>query len=359
MIHQMEPWIGDEERSAVNDYLTSGGWLTEYKRTAEFARMVGDYVGSRHAFILSNGTVSLYAALKALDIEAGDEVIVPAYTMIASANAVVLTGATPIFVDVDPGHFCLDLDQAESAITARTRALMVVGINGRAPDMDRASRLAQAHGLRLIEDAAQALGARQRGRHLGTFGSIGSFSFSPLKIITTGQGGALVTDDDELAERIGMLRDFGRRQPGVDVHESIGYNFKFTDLQAVVGIEQMKKLEWRIARKKAMYALYQSMLKDVAEVVFPETNLEEIPPWFVDVLVPDPEALKRHLASHQIGSRRFYPVVPDQPAYGQGGDYPHAAYAASHGIWLPSSSLLSDDQITMICDRIREYYAEP
>jgi perosamine synthetase len=354
----MEPWIGDEERSAVGEYLASGGWLTEYERTAEFARMVGNYVGSKHAFIVSNGTVALYAALKALDIGAGDEVIVPAYTMIASANAVVLTGAAPVFVDVNPASLCLDLDQTEAAIAERTRAVMVVGLNGRAPDMDRANRLTGTRGLHLIEDAAQALGARQRGRHLGTFGSVGSFSFSAPKIITTGQGGALVTDDDDLAERIRGIRDFGRRQAGVDVHDSMGYNFKFTDLQAVVGIEQMKKLDWRVGRKKAMYALYQALLADLEEVVFLQTDLDEIAPWFVDALVPDPAALKRYLASHQIGSRRFYPVIPSQAAYGQGGSYPHSEYAAKHGLWLPSSSFLSDDQIAMICDRIRMFYRE-
>jgi perosamine synthetase len=296
--------------------------------------------------------------LKALEAGVGDEVIVPAYSMIASANAVVLSGAAPVFVDVDQGNLCLDLDQAESAITERTRAVMVVGINGRAPDMDRASRLTDTRGLHLVEDAAQALGARQRGRHLGTFGSIGSFSFSAPRIITTGQGGAVVTDDENLAERIRGIRDFGRRQAGVDVHESIGYNFKFTDLQAVVGIEQMKKLDWRVGRKKAMHALYQTLLEDLEEVTFLETDLDEIPPWFVDVLVPDPAALKRHLASHQIGSRRFYPVIPGQAAYGQGGSYPHSEYAAKHGLWLPSSSFLSDDQIVMICDRIRMFYRE-
>ena len=225
MINQIEPWIGEEERQAVDEYLSSGGWLTEFKKTQEFARMVGEYVGSKHAFILANGTVTLYTALVAVGVGPGDEVIVPDYTMIASPNAVVLTGAKPVFVDVDSTNLCLDLDLTEAAITPRTKAIMLVSINGRAPDMHRALEIAHKHNIFLIEDAAQSLGARWQGKHLGSYGIIGSFSFSAPKIITTGQGGALVTDNDDLAEKIRQIRDFGRRQRVVDYHLSIGYNF--------------------------------------------------------------------------------------------------------------------------------------
>ena len=355
-INQMEPWIGEEERAAVNEYLASGGWLTEFKKTEAFARMVGNYVGSEHAFILANGTVTLFTALAALDVGPGDEVIVPDYTMIASANAVVLTGATPVFVDVAPTNLCLDLDLAEAAITEHTRAIMLVSINGRAPDMHRAQQIAEQYDVALVEDAAQSLGARWQGQHLGTFGIVGSFSFSAPKIVTTGQGGALVTDDDDLAEKIRLIRNFGRRQSGVDFHECIGYNFKFTDLQAVIGIEQIKKLDWRVKRKKEMFALYRDSLQDVERVTFLPTDLDNVPPWFMDVLVPDPAELKRHLAEHGIGSRPFYPPIHSQPAYNQPGSFPHAEYASKHGLWLPSSSFLSDDQISMICDVIRGYY---
>ena len=352
----MEPWIGAEERAAVDEYLSSGGWLTEFKKTEEFARMVADYVGSKHAFILSNGTVTLFAALAALGIKPGDEVIVPDYTMIASANAVVLAGATPTFVDVDRQTLCLDLDLTQSAITEHTRAIMLVSINGRAPDMHRVEQIAEKYSVPIIEDAAQSLGARWRGQHLGTFGSVGSFSFSAPKIITTGQGGALVTDDDELAENIRQVRDFGRTQSGVDHHQSIGYNFKFTDLQAVIGIEQMKKLDERVKRKKEMFALYQERLDHVEQVSFLPTNLNEVPPWFIDVLVPDPPALKEYMAERGIGSRPFYPAIHSQPAYNQRGSFPNAEHAAKHGLWLPSSSFLPDETVEQICGCIEAFY---
>ena len=357
MIHQMEPWIGSEERIAVDAYLSGGGWLTEFRKTSEFAAMIAQYVGSKHAFIVSNGTVSLFTALVALGIGNGDEVIVPDYTMIATANAVQLAGARPVFVDVDPATLCLDLNETERAVTSRTKAVLLVSINGRAPDMLRIRQWAQERGIALVEDAAQALGARWNGQHLGTFGVIGSFSFSAPKIITTGQGGALVTDSDELASRIRKIRDFGRRDSGVDFHECIGYNFKFTDLQAVVGLEQMKKLDYRVERKKQIFALYRKLLQDLNEITFLPTNLTEVPPWFIDVFVPDPAALQGHLDRCGIGSRRFYPPIHSQPAYGQSGHFPHSEYASAHGLWLPSSSSLHDESIERICAEVRHFYA--
>src|SRR5262249_16686979 len=247
-------------------------------------------------------TVSLFTALAALGVGAGHEVLVPDMTMIASANTVLLAGATPVFVDVEPATLCLDLDLAERRITERTKAMMLVSLNGRARDMERAVALCRRHRLFLVEDAAQALGSRWRGRHLGTFGDIGSFSFSSPKVITTGQGGTLVTDDDALMGRVLKVKDFGRVKSGVDEHDALGYNFKFTDLQAVIGLAQMTKLDWRVQRKKEMFAVYRAELADVPEVTFIATDLDATSPWFIDVLVPDPRALRQHLHDHGIGS---------------------------------------------------------
>ena len=355
-INQMEPWIGEEEKKAVLEYLDSGGWLTEFKHTREFERVVAGYVGSRHASVLSNGTVTLYAALAALGVGAGDEVIVPDYTMIASANTVVLAGARPVFVDVEPATACLDLDLTERALTPRTKAIMLVSVNGRAPDMARAVALARRHGVALLEDAAQSLGSRWGGRHLGTFGALGSFSFSAPKVITTGQGGVLVTDDDGLIERVRKVRDFGRVRDGVDEHVALGFNFKFTDLQAVVGLAQMTKLPWRVERKKAMFARYREGLADVPEVELLPTDLEATSPWFIDVLVPDPRALRERLHARGIGSRPFYPPVHTQAPYREAARFPVAESLSRRGLWLPSSSFLDDATIARICDEIRAFY---
>jgi perosamine synthetase len=355
-IVQMQPWLGEEEKKAVVDYLDSGGWLTEFRRTREFEQALAAYIGARHVSVVMNGTVSLFAALAALGLGAGDEVIVPDLTMIASANAVLLTGATPRFVDIDRATLCLDLAEAERAITPRTKAIMLVAFNGRAPDMERAVALARDRGVFLVEDAAQALGSRWRGRHLGTFGAVGSFSFSSPKVITTGQGGALVTDDDALIAAIRQIKDFGRLRDGVDEHIALGYNFKFTDLQAVIGLAQMTKLDWRVQRKKELFALYRAELANVPEVTFVETNLSETSPWFIDVLVPDPAALRQRLHERGIGSRPFYPPIHTQAPYRLAGSFPETERASRQGLWLPSSSFLEDRVVRRICDEIRAFY---
>jgi perosamine synthetase len=233
---------------------------------------------------------------------------------------------------------------------------MLVSLNGRCPDMERAVALCQKHNLVLIEDAAQSLGSHYKGRHLGTWGTIGSFSFSAPKVITTGQGGAVVTENDELAARSRKIKDFGRRQAGVDFHEIVGYNFKFTDLQAVVGIAQMKKLSWRVERKKKMFTVYRDALADLPEVKFLETNLEETSPWFIDVYVPQRDDLRVHLEAGGIGSRPIYPALHSQQAFGLPGHFPVTDRAVAEGLWLPSSSFLTDDDIGRVCDAIREFF---
>jgi len=358
-INQMEPWIGEEEKHALVEYLDSGGWLTEFKYTREFEQMLADYVGSKYASVVSNGTVSLSLAMMALDIGRKDEVIVPDYTMIASANSVVLAGAKPVLVDIDSNNLCLDFKSAEKAITPKTKAILYVSLNGRSTSMKKVVDLARCHNLFLIEDAAQSLGSRYQGKHLGTFGDIGSFSFSSPKIITTGQGGALVTGDDFLFTKVRMMKDFGRTKSGIDYHEILGYNFKFTDLQAVIGIEQMKKLEWRVNRKKEIYRLYMNLLQDLPQIAFLETNLEDTTPWSIDILVLNGkrDKLASYLNEKGIGTRPFYPPIHTQPPYAHvQGDFKNAEYVSKRGLWLPSSCFLTDDEIARVCIEIRKYF---
>jgi perosamine synthetase len=355
----MAPWYGDEERQAVAAYMASGGWLTEFTQTRAFEEMIEQYVGCRHAVVVSNGTVSLVIALLALDIGQGDEVLVPDCTFIASANAVLLAGATPVLVDVDRRTLCVDLERAEEALTSRTKAMVFVPLNGRSGNMHDVVGFCRAHDLRLVEDAAQALGSRFAGQPLGTFGDVGSLSFSVPKVITTGQGGALLLNDDALHTRVTRIKDFGRPRPGVDDHRIVGYNFKFTDLQAVVGIEQMKKLPWRVERKKAMYRLYRERLERIPGVEFIDTDLTATSPYLIDVLVPleSREGLVAFLADRGIGTRHFCPAIHTQPPYSHvRGDFPVAEAVARRGLWLPSSSSLTDREITYVCEQIEEYF---
>jgi perosamine synthetase len=360
-ISQMEPWIGKEEEKALVNYLRSGGWLTEYKKTQEFEKEIADYVGSKHASVVSNGTVSLFISLMALGVGKGDEVLVPDFTMIASANAVILAGAKPVLVDINPNNLCLDLEKAEKSLTRKTKAMMFVNINGRSPNMKNIVSFCKKRKIYLVEDAAQALGSRWHGKHLGTFGIIGSFSFSVPKIITTGQGGALVTDDDKLIEKIRKIKDFGRKKSGVDEHVDLGYNFKFTDLQAVIGIEQMKKLPIRVKRKKEIFALYQKELSGVGEVKFIDTNLIDTSPWFIDVLVENRKLLISYLVQKGIGCRPFYPPIHTQVPYSGWMEYQDSKFSVSEeisrrGLWLPSSSFLSNSDIKETCRQIKSFY---
>ena len=351
-IPQMQPWFCEEEASAVAAYLRGGGWVTEHAKTREFEEAIANYTGAKHCIVVNNGTVSLTLAALALGVGPGDGVIVPAYSMAASAMAISMTGATPVFVDVEPDTLCLDFELAKGAKTPRTKAIVYVTANGRrSMSFDGYHRRCQ-----IIEDAAQSIGSFDEcGVHAGLFGSVGSFSFSAPKVISTGQGGALITDDDALARKLRRLKDFGRPAGGgTDVHESIGYNFKFTDVQAVIGLEQMKKLPWRVERKKEILRQYREQLYTVPQVKFFEQGAST--PWFVDVLVERRAELAAHLAEEGIGTRVMYPPIPHQNAYQVPGRWPVAERVGRDGLWLPSSSQLTDIDIEEVCAAIREFY---
>ena len=359
-INQMEPSFDEHEREALNQYLLSGGWGTEFKQTRTFENMIKDYTGAKHCWIMANGTVSLSAALMAVGVGVGDEVICPDYTMVATPNSAELIGAKAVFVDVERDTLCMDFEAMTKAVTAKTKAVMLVSINGRYPkNMQAFVDFCKEKGIHLIEDAAQSLGSFCNGKHLGRYGEIGSFSFSAPKIITTGQGGALITDDDELADRIKKIRDFGRAAGGSDHYLTKGWNFKFSDFQGVIGIEQMKKLPARVQRKKEMGKLYDELLKDISGVELIPTNYEDTAPWFFDILCERREELQAFLKQNNIGSRPFYPPLHAEPAYGYTDlHFPVTEEIAYKGLWLPSSIFITDDQIRYICARIREFYSK-
>lgn len=360
-IMQMQPWFGAEEKKALSDYMDEGGFLTEFKHTAALEEQISAYTGAKHCIVVNNGTVSLTLAGLACGLSAGDEVIVPNYTMIATPNSVKLFGAEPVFVDVERDSLCLDLQKVEAAITPKTKAIMLVSSNGRYPrqGIENLVNLCSSRCIHLIEDAAQSLGSfYPDGVHIGRKGDIGSFSFSAPKIISTGQGGCLITDDDELAYKLRRLKDFGRSAGGgSDIHETIGFNCKFTEMQAVVGVEQMKKLPWRVERKKEIYRRYVTSLSDISDIAFFQHNFAFTSPWFIDCIVEQREKLMEHLRSRNIGSRVMYPPINSQQAYSSPGSFPVSEWVGRKGLWLPSMSQLSDSEIDYICVCIREFYS--
>ncbi len=357
-INQMEPVFDENERNALYEYMLSGGWVTEFKKTREFEGMIADYTGAKYCSVVPNGTVSLSIALMACGVGVGDEVIVPDYTMVATPNAAELIGAKAVFADISKDNLCLDYHSMIAAVTEKTKAVILVSINGRYPkNMEQFVAFCKQKGIHLIEDAAQSLGSRIGEKHLGTYGEIGSFSFSAPKIITTGQGGALITDDEELYHKIKMIRDFGRMSGGNDHYLVKGWNFKFTDIQAVIGIEQMKKLPARVTKKKKMAQLYHDMLSGIKGIELVPTNIENTAPWFFDILCDERESLMKYLKDNGIGTRPFYPALHAEPAYGYyDQSFPNAEEVAERGLWLPSTITLEEEQIVVICSHIKKYY---
>jgi perosamine synthetase len=356
-IHQVEPYITENEIAAMSEYLRSGGWLTEFKRTEHFEQMIADFLGVKHTVVVNNGTAALYLSLLALGIRQNDSVIIPDYTMIASPNSVKWTGADVILCDIEPDTACLDLTRLE--LQKNTKALMYVSINGRSGNMDRVVDFCKNKNLYLVEDACQAFGSKWNDKFLGTFGDVGVFSFSPHKIITTGQGGAIVTNSEEMYGKLKKLKDFLRIKPGVDIHTGIGYNFKFTDIQAVIGIEQIKTMDFRIKRKKEIYEQFQHELSNIPQIKMIKTDLNQTVPWFMDILVENDsrDELINYLKSNNIGSRVFYPPIHTQEPYSYyKGDYQVSNEISKKGMWLPSSIGLEQEEINSIVNKIKSFF---
>jgi perosamine synthetase len=357
-INQMEPWFDNKEQEALNGYMTEGGWVTEFSKTFEFQDLIKRYTGAKHCFVVNNGTISLTIMAMAAGIKAGDEVLVPNYTMVATPNSLKMFGAEPKFIDVDPKTLCISLEAIKRNVTSKTKGVFLVNANGRYPsDFNEIVSYCRSNNLILLEDSAQALGSfYPDGVHQGRKGVAGSFSFSAPKIISTGQGGAIITDDDNLAYNISRLKDFGRSGGGNDVHDMIGYNFKFTDIQAVIGIVQMGKLDWRVNRMKEIYNRYKKNLSNLRQVEFFDQDLKYTTPWFIDVRVENREELVAHLKQNKIGSRTMYPPINKQQAYNVSGEHIVSNEIGVKGLWLPSSSKLTNEQIDYICEQIASFY---
>ena len=367
-ISQYEPSFGAEEQKAVFDYMGSGGWLTENKKTEQFEAELASFIGAARVSCVNNGTISLSLALLAAGLKVGDKVIVPDITMIATANAVKLVGMEPILIDVDASNLCLDLMQTMQAIQAdmRIKAVIYVSLNGRshqACEFLLFKHYLKDHNVALIEDAAQSFGSKDdSGAFLGTLGDIGSFSFSPHKLISTGQGGALVSKDAETYMKIERLKDFGRLAGGGDVHEYFGINSKFTDIQAVIGSEQLKKAQHRIQRKNEIYGQYQSRLQNSPLIEMINIHDNAVP-WFVDVYVRGGrrDELIIHLRNLGIQTRPIYQALHTQKVFDVPGEqydeaqFKNANNYGSSGLWLPSSFNLTREDIDRVCDAIASF----
>jgi len=355
-----QPELGEEERERVLQVLASN-YINDGEVTEEFTRAIAKLVDAKFAVGVTSGTAAIYLSLVALGIAQGEEVIVPDMTFIATANAVSMTGATPVLVDVDPGTLNISVAAIEAAITSKTKAVVPVHVSGRAADMESILRVCRQRNLAVVEDAAEAFCSRHNGRHLGTFGQTGCFSFSPNKVITTGQGGVIVTDDEVIFHRLRELKDQGRPvrgTGGADTHDSIGFNFKLTNLQAAVGLGQLEKLDARLERIRQTYRIYRDELAGVkgVRVLLFKIDSGEQPQW-IDALAERRDELDNFLAENGAGCRRFwFPLHTQKPYRLDDADFPISTRLGKEAIWLPSAFQMTDDDVRTVCRLISQFY---
>lgn len=353
-IYQSVPNFGKEEQLACSKYMANGGFITEYKETVNLEKQLATYINVKHCIMVTSGTSALILSLLSLDIGDGDEVIVPNYTMIASVNAIKMVGATPVIVDVDKDCFTLSVETISNAITDKTVAVMHVSLNNRCKDIDKIVQLCNDKKLFLVEDSAQSLGCLYKKQHFGTFGSIGCFSLSTPKIISTGQGGFLVTNDDKIASKARMVKNFGRKESGNDDFGCFGLNLKFTDLQAVICIEQLKKLDYRVKRMREMYDIYYDKLHKYVHMVKP-TDDDWIP-WFIDIYTDNRSGLITYMKDNGVQTRPGYPQINKTPMYYNDHVFKNSEYVSNKCLYLPSHTLLSNNDIDRVCDLLITWF---
>jgi perosamine synthetase len=351
-----EPEIGEEELRNVTEAVKSGWVSSKGPFIEEFENSFSKYIGTEYGIVTSNGTTALHLALVALGIGKGDKVLVPSLDFISVANAVTLTGAKPIFLDSHPDYWCLDPSKIVERLDKQTKAIIAVHLYGHPCDMDKIVKIAADHDLNLLEDCAEAHGAEYRNKKTGSFGIISCFSFYGNKIITTGEGGICLTDDRKLAEKMKILRDHGMNPDRKYWHDVIGFNYRMTNLQAAIGVAQLRKIDHLIERKRTIARLYAEQLKELPAVTpAPEMPWAKNVYWLYSVLVE--ETLRNKLIDifekQGIEVRPFFYPSHILPPYKSSLQLPVAEELSRKGINLPSGFNLSEKHVRRITDLMR------
>lgn len=366
MIPVNEPLITQDAKDLVAQSL-SEGWVSSAgpyveKFEAEFAK----YLGVKHAISMSSGTAALHIALLSAGIGAGDEVVVPAFTMAASWMAVMYCGATPVFVDVDPEIYTIDPSKIEAVITSKTKAIMPVHIYGHPANMDEVSRIAKQHNLIVLEDAAEAHGAKYKGKLVGSIGDINAYSFYANKIITTGEGGMVVTNDDRLADHARSLKDLSHSKTKRFIHDELGYNYRLTSLQAALGLGQLRHIDEFLSIKRHMATLYTKYLQDIPGLQTPVVrDWAEHVYWMYAITIDETkfgmskDDLRAKLLEHGVDTRDFFYPPSAQPilrGLSSTDRFPVTESIAQSGLYLPSGLAIKDAQIKTVCETIRSIW---
>ena len=357
-----QPELSGNEKKYVNECLDTN-WISAKGRFVKaFENSVADYLGVNHAVSVSNGTVALHLALMTLGIGEGDEVILPSLTYVASANAVTYTGATPIFADSLYESWQIDPADIERKITEKTKAIMVVHLYGQPCDMDSIMKIAKEHDLFVVEDCAEAFGSKYKGKCVGGFGDISAFSFYGNKTITTGEGGMVVTNDRELAERAAHIKDQGMSREKEYWHDIIGYNYRMTNICAAIGLAQIEQVYSFIERKIRVAKWYMEYLKDTPVEFPPAVPDTENTYWMFSVLLPEADQrddLRAKLKEGGVETRPLFYPIHLLPMYSQSCKKLNVSEDIGlRGINLPSWPGLSEAQVKYICDIIRSFYGK-
>jgi len=359
-----EPLLGGKEKDYLLDCLKTNWISSQGKYLEEFARKFAQFCVAKYGVLTTSGTTALHLALSSLNIGQEDEVIIPTFTMIATAFAVLYTGATPVLVDSEPETGNIDVSKIEEKISKRTKAIIPVHIYGHPCDMDPIMKLAKKYKLWIVEDAAEAHGAKYKNKMVGGIGHIGCFSFYANKIITMGEGGAVVTSNKEIAQRLNLLHDLAHSPEKRFSHIEIGYNYRLTNLQAAVGLAQLEKVEKYIGSRRKNAHLYNYYLRDIEGLRLPvEKKWAKNVYWMYGILLDKNFPVGRDelmviLAKNGIGTRAFFIPMHRQPIFKKMGlvkkeGFPVADYWGKHGLYLPSGSGLTKDQIEYICQKIK------
>ena len=354
MINQVEPNISNEDIESVSQYMQSGSWITEHKLTKELEDKVAAFVNRTYAVAVPNGTIAIYLALVASGIKKGHKVAVPNITMIATINAIIWAGAEPVIVDID-NSLCMSVESLKKI--SHIDAAIFVPLNGRVGSGLEIEHYCKARDIILIEDSAHALGSSYLKQKCGSLGNVSIFSFTPHKIITMGQGGMVLLDDDDVYQNLIDIKTFNREKDKSDVHKGFGLNFKITDLQSSLGLSQFSKIEKFINLKKEIYSHYSNFIS----TRFLKTFYEYETPWFIDLFCESEkqrEELYSYLKQKNIETRFSYPSLSSQ-SYLQKTDKTDLAFSediSNNILWLPSSTGLSQEDIEYVSEGVNNFF---
>jgi len=370
---QFKPYIDPDDIMSLADSFDEN-WITEGPKSKEFTEKICEIAGTKYGVLAPNGTLALYLALKALGIGNGDRVIVPNFTFIASANAVEMVGAKPLFVDIDINNLQIDIEKCESLLSQKPKAIMPVPLYGLTPDLHKIKDFAKKNNLLMIEDSAQALGVEWKGKPCGSFGDAACFSFFADKTITTGEGGFVATNNEEIYNKLLFLRNQGRKNRGSFIHPEIGYNFRMTDMQTSLGLSQLEKFGEIKSKKIKIFEKYCALLDKTkgVKILKPEKDITSFIPFRVILLTEEKKAkeLMDYMGAFGIESRSAFFPLHQQPCFKEffmtqffnfnkfevEANLKNSIDAYDRAICLPSYASLEEKDVKYVCQTIKSFY---